>query len=146
MQQYQKHLGSRLKDLRKKKDLTQAELAQRLGVNQSYIAKIEGLKEEKQPTIEFLLTVCKFFNVGIDDLIGTKNETDKDKSTDDLFAGLSTEDKALALAIISRLRQGVDMMESDWRQLSQSVAANGGSDMASSFEKDIDVFLEPTSK
>lgn len=70
MQQYLKHLGHQLRRLRKQADMTQAELAQRLGVNQSYIAKIESTKEEKQPTIEFLLLICDFFNVGLDDLLG----------------------------------------------------------------------------
>jgi transcriptional regulator with XRE-family HTH domain len=142
MQYYQKHLAKRLHDLRKGAQLTQAQLAARLGVNQSYIAKLEGGKDDKQPTIDFLLSVGKLFHVGMDDLLGTQPDA---AQSGDLLAGLSSEDRALALALISRLRNGAEGMDADWRRLSDSVTANGGHAMVESFESDLGVFLEPSS-
>lgn len=74
MQQHLEYLGRQLRHLRGELDMTQAELAAKLGVNQSYIATLERAKDGKQPTIEFLLTVCNYFNVGIDDLLGTHRD------------------------------------------------------------------------
>lgn len=71
MQQHLEYLGRQLRNLRSGADLTQAEMAARLGVNQSYIATLERANTGKQPTIDFLLTICEKFNVGLDDLLGT---------------------------------------------------------------------------
>lgn len=70
MEDMLRHLGQRLQELRSAARLTQDELAQRLGVGQSYIAAIEGAKRGKQPTLEFLANVSRFFGVGFDDLLG----------------------------------------------------------------------------
>lgn len=101
MQQYLEYLGRQLRTLRSGADMTQAELAQKLGVNQSYVATLERAKDGKQPTIDFLLTVCKFFNVGLDDLLGTHRngelpETDLDKLPDNLREPVEQLIKSLA--------------------------------------------------
>lgn len=75
MQKHLRHFGGQLYLLRKRAELTQGQLAERLGVSQGYIAKLEGSREEKQPTIEFLLSVSNLFNVGIDDLLGTQKSS-----------------------------------------------------------------------
>ena len=74
MQQYLRHFGNQLYRLRRRSGMTQGELAARLGVSQGYIAKLEGVKEEKHPTIDFLLAVSNLFDLGIDDLLGTQKD------------------------------------------------------------------------
>lgn len=80
MQQYLEHLGHQLRHLRMTAELTQAELALRLGVNQSYVATLERATSGKQPTIDFLLGVCDYFGVGLDDLLGTHRKGEMPQS------------------------------------------------------------------
>lgn len=58
----------RLKELRKKKELTQAELSKLLNCSLSKIAMLETSKRE--PVKEDLLRISEFFNVSVDYLLG----------------------------------------------------------------------------
>ena len=60
--------GWRLRELRKKKNLGQIELAKNLGVGKSIISLWE--KDECEPTLSKLIAISKFFNVSIDYLAG----------------------------------------------------------------------------
>lgn len=55
-------------ELRKEADLTQSELATRLDISQQAISKYE--KEERDPDIDVLIRIAKFFNVSTDYLLG----------------------------------------------------------------------------
>ena len=56
-----KECGKRIQQLRKERELTQEQLAEKLNVSQNTIAKIEsGLR---RPSIDFLLEISEFFNV-----------------------------------------------------------------------------------
>ena len=56
-----KECGKRIQKLRKERELTQEQLAEKLNVSQNTIAKIEfGLH---RPSIDFLLEISGFFNV-----------------------------------------------------------------------------------
>lgn len=58
----------RLKELRKQKNLTQAELSQLLNIKQQYYSRYEtGIAE---PNIENLTKLADFYNVSIDYLVG----------------------------------------------------------------------------
>lgn len=58
----------RLKELRKQKNLTQAELSQLLNIKQQYYSRYEtGIAE---PNIENLIKLADFYNVSIDYLVG----------------------------------------------------------------------------
>jgi transcriptional regulator with XRE-family HTH domain len=138
--------GKRLRLLRKLFGIkTQADLAEALtrrgaNIQHSTVSRLES--DDVQPSLETLEAIASEFGVSLDWL---RCRTDKllisAPSADDLLASLSSEDQALVLAVISRLRQGVDMTDSDWQRLSQSVAATGD-DMIRSSENDLDVFLE----
>ena len=62
-----KECGQRIQQLRKERELTQEQLAEKLNVSQNTIAKIEsGLR---RPSIDFLLEISEFFNVSTNYLV-----------------------------------------------------------------------------
>ena len=62
-----KECGKRIQQLRKERELTQEQLAEKLNVSQNTIAKIEsGLR---RPSIDFLLEISEFFNVSTSYLV-----------------------------------------------------------------------------
>ena len=60
--------GERLKHLRKERDVTQATLAEYLGVVSSAVGKYETI-ENSYPSVEALIKISEFFNVSIDYLL-----------------------------------------------------------------------------
>ena len=64
-------LGRKLKELRFKNDITQAEFAKLLGVAQQTVGSWE--KEKSMPNYDLLKQIAKYFNVSIDYLLD--NET-----------------------------------------------------------------------
>ena len=62
----------RLKELRKKKKISQLKLAMDLGMNQNSVSRYENL--ERQADYETLIKIADYFNVSIDYLLG---RTDK---------------------------------------------------------------------
>lgn len=61
----------RLKELRKRKGLSQVALSERLGLSKSTIGAYET--GDITPSLEALNTIADFFNVGIDYLLGEDN-------------------------------------------------------------------------
>ena len=59
-----------LKMLRREKNLSQPELAKELNVSKGMISFWEN--EKYEPTASNLITIAKFFNVSIDDLLLTQ--------------------------------------------------------------------------
>lgn len=62
------NFGVRLRELRKERGLTQAELAKLLSIGESTISFYESGK--RQPDYETLIRLADFFNVSVDYLIG----------------------------------------------------------------------------
>lgn len=60
--------GERLKRLRKERDVTQAALAEYLGLVSSAVGKYETI-ENSYPSVEALIKISEFFNVSIDYLL-----------------------------------------------------------------------------
>ncbi|EGK10197.1 MAG: helix-turn-helix transcriptional regulator [Firmicutes bacterium] len=78
--------GQRLKELRKKRKITQAELAKVLGVDNTTISKWESNTYE--PEMTAIKEIADFFNVSADYLLGRTNvpsqfETEAAHRTDD---------------------------------------------------------------
>jgi transcriptional regulator with XRE-family HTH domain len=71
---HMKAFGNKLKQLRKKKKLTQNELAEVLDLDQSSISYYE--RGKKVPEIQTLEKIASFFNVSIDDLWTTGEYSD----------------------------------------------------------------------
>ena len=64
--------SERLKELRKQADLTQVELAGKLGIVQSSYADWE--RGKKKPTQENLVKIAQVLNVSVDYLVGNSEE------------------------------------------------------------------------
>ena len=62
----------RLKELRINKNLTQSELAKKIGCNQTAIGKYE--RKELEPNIETMIKLCEIFSCSIDYLIGREDD------------------------------------------------------------------------
>ncbi|MBQ8133381.1 MAG: helix-turn-helix domain-containing protein [Lachnospiraceae bacterium] len=63
--------GDRLRKLRKEKDITQAVLAEQIGVVPSAIGKYERMPDS-MPSVEALLKIAEYFNVSTDYLLTGK--------------------------------------------------------------------------
>ena len=65
-------LGSRIAELRRKKNMTQEELAAELGVTAQAVSKWEN--EHSCPDITLLPQLARLFGVTIDELLGNQNQ------------------------------------------------------------------------
>lgn len=61
--------GERLKELRIKQRMTQAELARRAGVQQSLVSMLETGERGKRPEFETVIKLARALEVPLDDLI-----------------------------------------------------------------------------
>jgi transcriptional regulator with XRE-family HTH domain len=64
-------LSRRLKELRKERNWTQQELAQRASLSFNAVTKIEQ-GAAKHPTLKTLLKLSEAFGIGLDELVGRK--------------------------------------------------------------------------
>ena len=60
--------GEKLRLLREEKELNQTELGQALGITQRKVSYLENGKNE--PSLDDLQSICRFFNVSADYLLG----------------------------------------------------------------------------
>lgn len=65
--------GQRLSRLRKEKDLTQNDIADRVGVTAQAVSKWEN--DQASPDIDMLLTLSDIFNISVDELLGKERTT-----------------------------------------------------------------------
>lgn len=63
--------GLRLRELRNSQKLSQQELANLLGISKSSVNMYE--RGEREPGLNTLVAICKFFNVSSDFTIGLKD-------------------------------------------------------------------------
>lgn len=118
MEELMKQIGERIKELRKRKHWTQDELAHLLEVAPSSVGSYE--RGSRQPTIENLIRMSKYFNVSLDYLLcqtedertlsNFKKEDSKDlkdflRDQSVMFTGLelSEQDKEKILHILTGL-------------------------------------------
>ena len=89
--------GNVLKTQRLKDGMTQAQLAQRLGVTKSVISAYEtGLR---LPSYDILIHIAKLFNVSTDFLLGVENKQNID------FSGLSQEERDALINLIRAMKK-----------------------------------------
>ena len=89
--------GNALKTLRIKEDMTQAQLAQKLGLTKSVISAYEtGLR---LPSYDVLIHIAKIFSVSTDYLLGLEHKQEIDLS------GLTHEEITALLSLIEAMRR-----------------------------------------
>ena len=89
--------GNRLKILRSRNSLTQAQLAQKLGVTKSVISAYEtGLR---LPSYDILISISQIFKVSTDYLLGVDHKQDIDLS------GLTEEEIVALKALIKVMKK-----------------------------------------
>lgn len=74
MENEEKLIGSRIKNLRKENKMSQEELASKLGISRSYFSKIEN--GQRGLSIEIMQKLCKVFNMSMDEFLETIEEKD----------------------------------------------------------------------
>lgn len=89
--------GYRLKTLRLQKNMTQAGLAQQLGVTKSVISAYEtGLR---MPSYDILIAISRIYKVSTDYLLGIEAKKELDLS------GLTDEEKKALKALVKAMQQ-----------------------------------------
>jgi len=63
------HIGVILKRLRGKRGLTQTQLAERAGLTQGYIAKLESAEYAPDPALSVVMKLAKALDVSIGELV-----------------------------------------------------------------------------
>ncbi|MEU8137838.1 helix-turn-helix domain-containing protein [Streptodolium elevatio] len=67
-------VGPRLRELRRRRGLTLAELTERTGINESTLSRLEG--GTRKPTLELLLPLAEVYAVPLDALVGAPRTGD----------------------------------------------------------------------
>ena len=89
--------GNRIKTLRQQNNLTQAQLAERLGLTKSVISAYEtGLR---MPSYDILISLARIFKVSTDFLLGLDSKEKID------FSGLTDAEISALLNLIKAMRQ-----------------------------------------
>ncbi len=89
--------GNRLKTQRLKENMTQAQLAQKLGLTKSVISAYEtGMR---MPSYDILIHIARIFNVSTDFLLGVENKQELDLS------GISQEEIDALLNLIRAMKR-----------------------------------------
>lgn len=89
--------GKRLKKLRLNKNMTQAQLSERLGMTKSVISAYET--DLRLPSYDALIQIARIFNVSTDYLLGIEPKKEVDLS------GLSPEETDALLKLIAAMKK-----------------------------------------
>lgn len=82
------NIGSRIRQLRKSKGMTQEQLAEKLNVSIDHLAKAETGK--RRCSLEVLIDIASFFGVSLDYLILGKKQSDAVERVDAVISELTT--------------------------------------------------------
>lgn len=92
-------LGERLKDLRKANNLTQIQVAEKIGLTDSVVSFYE--RQERAPSPEVLVRFAELYHVSTDYLLGIEKNDDKHLNV----AGLSEKEIAVLKEFVDMLRK-----------------------------------------
>lgn len=105
------NVGEKIKELRTAKSLTQAELAEKIGVTTSAVSSYEV--SARQPSYDVLVKVSRLFNVTTDYLLGV---TDKDVID---ITELSAKQRGIIREIVLEFKYTIDIprTKEDWDEV-----------------------------
>jgi transcriptional regulator with XRE-family HTH domain len=104
--------GQKLRALRRTKGITQRELAKRVGIDFSYISKLEN-DRLPPPAADTVVKICKVLSVAPDELLAA---TGKIPSQIQQSIGFSP-----AAIQFLRSAQAMELSEAEWRRLSEQL-------------------------
>jgi HTH-type transcriptional regulator, competence development regulator len=107
-----KTFGESLKERRKSKDISQLDLAKKVGVDISYISKIENGKLPP-PAAETILKISKVLNLPAEELLSFSG-----KVTDEMKDVISSS--ASAIKFIIKAKE-MDLTDAEWDKLSSKL-------------------------
>lgn len=90
MESSKEYLGSRIKELRQKTKLTQAQLAEKIGIDPKHLSRIEGGKN--YPSLDTLEKLAFSLNIQISDLFEVSHLQDKDVLINEITDMLKSSD------------------------------------------------------
>lgn len=102
--------GQTLRELRRSKSVSQRELAQKVGVDFSYISKVEN-DRLPPPAADTIVKICQELGVPPDELLASTG-----KMPTDVKAMLSTSTAALEFV---RHAHNMDLTEDEWKTLTR---------------------------
>jgi transcriptional regulator with XRE-family HTH domain len=91
------YFGARIKALRREKNLTQQQLADKIDLVKSSICSYE--QSTKYPSIEVLIRLCRFFNVSSDYLLGLSDKMELE------VAELTDEQLDIIMSMVAQLNR-----------------------------------------
>lgn len=94
MENLKEVLPSRLRQLRKNAELTQGELAERLGVGRTTVSQWEHL--HKSPPLNRVIDIACALGVGVPDLLGIPSEAKPEKRSKTLLVVYDADGKVIA--------------------------------------------------
>lgn len=106
--------GAKLRRLRRSKEVSQGELASRVGLSRVTISTIEGGKQNTQLHHVFLL--ARALDVSVEELVPNIQEVEQQRSSDQLGSGIDTSGALFlkdARALLLQLKKGLDAHETN---------------------------------
>ena len=101
--------ANRLYELRKKNNLSQEELAEKLGVSRQAVSKWE--RSEASPDTDNLIALAKIYNLSLDELIYGEKEENKEEPQDNLKEDNTTEDTEDSEDVYIDINDGEDKVK-----------------------------------
>lgn len=96
------NLGERLRELRTEKELSQAQVAKRMGVSPAIISSYEN--SVKQPSLENLVKIAYLYNVSTDYLLGISDRKAVKPKNLVSLDGLDSSKRAIVKQLIVELK------------------------------------------
>ncbi len=93
-------VGARLKALRKGKNITQEELAEKLGVSNRTVSRWENGRN--MPDFDLLVQISQFYNSNIDYLLTGESKIPEDENIEYRIAEYTNDEKILITKILHR--------------------------------------------
>ena len=105
-------LGTRIKEQRQRRMLTQQQLAEKVNLTPGFISRIENGK--KKPSLEVLLSICEALNITLNDLlVGNQipQESDYNAEFTELLSHYNESERRLIFEITKALHQIINKHE-----------------------------------